>query len=226
MQDKLLSISESNEEMLTYFNKLYSEHEKQLKESKDRLFEINIKLDELTRTESIYSLNNDMRKNVFSPITIKTPENEREAEIQAEVKELSKQREEYEYTISEESIYLKGIDKRIQKLTKARSAIDELLLLSEEGRIKIIDLDSSFEDDYEDILPSKTTKKRTSKKTKNSSDNIMRSDVDITNINDVLDNGSSNESLTRFESLDDGIKHLKESATTKSRAKRSTKKIK
>ena len=45
-----------------------------------------------------------MRKNVFSPITIKTPENEREAEIQAEVKELSKQREEYEYTISEESI--------------------------------------------------------------------------------------------------------------------------
>ena len=177
MQDKLLSISESNEEMLTYFNKLYSEHEKQLKESKDRLFEINIKLDELTRTESIYSLNNDMRKNVFSPITIKTPENEREAEIQAEVKELSKQREEYEYTISEESIYLKGIDKRIQKLTKARSAIDELLLLSEEGRIKIIDLDSSFEDDYEDILPSKTTKKRTSKKIKNSSDNIMRSDV-------------------------------------------------
>lgn len=226
MQDKLLSISESNEEMLTYFNKLYSEHEKQLKESKDRLFEINIKLDELTRTESIYSLNTDMRKNVFSPITIKTPENEREAEIQAEVKELSKQREEYEYTISEESIYLKGIDKRIQKLTKARSAIDELLLLSEEGRIKIIDLDSSFEDDYEDILPSKTTKKRTSKKLKNSSDNIMRSDVDITNINDVLDNGSSNESLTRFESLDDGIKHLKESATTKSRAKRSTKKIK
>lgn len=226
MQDKLLSISESNEEMLTYFNKLYSEHEKQLKESKDRLFEINIKLDELTRTESIYSLNNDMRKNVFSPITIKTPENEREAEIQAEVKELSKQREEYEYTISEESIYLKGIDKRIQKLTKARYAIDELLLLSEEGRIKIIDLDSSFEDDYEDILPSKTTKKRTSKKIKNSSDNIMRSDVDITNINDVLDNGSSNESLTRFESLDDGIKHLKESATTKSRAKRSTKKIK
>ena len=183
-------------------------------------------MDELTRTESIYSLNNDMRKNVFSPITIKTPENEREAEIQAEVKELSKQREEYEYTISEESIYLKGIDKRIQKLTKARSAIDELLLLSEEGRIKIIDLDSSFEDDYEDILPSKTTKKRTSKKIKNSSDNIMRSDVDITNINDVLDNGSSNESLTRFESLDDGIKNLKESTTTKSRAKRSTKKIK
>ena len=223
MQDKLLSISESNEEMLTYFNKLYSEHEKHLQESKDKLFEINIKLDELTRTESIYSLNNDMRKNVFSPISIKTPENEREAEIQKEVKELTKLREEFEYSVNEETIYLKSIDKRIQKLTKARSAIDELLLLYEEGKLNILDHNKENDDlnifDSFDLIE----EKKPTKKKKSSTKNIMRSDVDIMNISDMIDDNDSNEGFTRLESLDDGIKNLKTTKTT-TRARRSTKK--
>jgi hypothetical protein len=225
MQDKLLSISESNEEMLTYFNKLYSEHEKNLQEGKDKLFEINIKLDELTRTESIYSLNTDLRKNIFSPISIKSPENDRETEIQEEVKELSKIREEYEYSVNEETIYLKSIDKRIHKLTKARNAIDELIALFEEGRIKILEEseinseDSNNSDDLSDL----SFVKNETKKKSNSSINIMRSDVDIMSLSDILDNDkNSKKDFTRFETLDDGIKHLKESTSSKGRTKRKT----
>ena len=50
------NIREANEEMLRYFNALYSEHLAELQSAKSRLFEINVKLDELVKTKNIYSL--------------------------------------------------------------------------------------------------------------------------------------------------------------------------
>ena len=52
------NIKEANEEMLRYFNALYSEHHDELQSAKSRLFEINVKLDELVKTKNIYSLFN------------------------------------------------------------------------------------------------------------------------------------------------------------------------
>ena len=52
------------EEMMTYFSKLNNEHETKLQEYKAKLFEINIKLDELVKTQNVYSLNVDYRKNI------------------------------------------------------------------------------------------------------------------------------------------------------------------
>ena len=65
MKDDLKYIADSNEEMLTYFNKIYSDHLSNLQDYKSKLFEINVKLDELNKTRSVYSLNTDYRKNIF-----------------------------------------------------------------------------------------------------------------------------------------------------------------
>ena len=84
MEDYFSGINETLEEMTSYFSKLYSEHDATLKEYKAKLFEVNVKLDELTRTQNVYSLNTDYRKNVFSPIEMIPEESKREADIKNE----------------------------------------------------------------------------------------------------------------------------------------------
>ena len=122
------NILETMEEMLSYFSKLYSEHDSMLQEYKAKLFEVNIKLDELTRTQNVYSLNTDYRKNVFSPIEFVPEESARESELREEILDLTNKRSQYEYDINEETIYLKSIDKRIQKLNKSKVSLNEMLL--------------------------------------------------------------------------------------------------
>ena len=138
MEDYFSGINETLEEMTSYFSKLYSEHDATLKEYKAKLFEVNVKLDELTRTQNVYSLNTDYRKNVFSPIEMIPEESKREADIKNEIRTLKSQRDEYEYSINEETIYLKSIDKRIQKLNSSKISIGKLVLDFDrkESRIK------------------------------------------------------------------------------------------
>ena len=110
MRKNYTNISDTIDEMLTYFSRLYSEHDTKLQESKEKLFEVNVRLDELSRTRNVYSLNTDYRKSVFSPIPIQVEETEKEKELLAEIKKLSSERDDYEYSINEETIYLKSID--------------------------------------------------------------------------------------------------------------------
>ncbi len=123
MQKDFLNIAESNEEMLTYFNRLYSEHESNLQEYKAKLFEINIKLDELSKTRNIYSLNTDYRRSIFSPISSEQSENEKEKELKEEIRTLTEAQHDYEDKIDEETIIIKSIDKKVKKLTAAKDAI-------------------------------------------------------------------------------------------------------
>ena len=115
------------EEMMTYFSKLNNEHETTLQEYKAKLFEINIKLDELIKTQNVYSLNVDYRKNIFSPIVFEPEETEKEAEIRNEINSLQAQQSKYEYGISEESIYIKSIDKRIRNLNEAKNSLATIM---------------------------------------------------------------------------------------------------
>ena len=89
MRNDLKYIADSNEEMLTYFNKIYSDHLSNLQDYKSKLFELNVKLDELIRTRSVYSLNTDYRKNIFSPIAMESSESEKEREIADEINQLT-----------------------------------------------------------------------------------------------------------------------------------------
>ena len=115
------------EEMMTYFSKLNNEHETKLQEYKAKLFETNIKLDELVKTQNVYSLNVDYRKNVFSPIVFEPEETEKEAEIRNEINSLQALQNKYEYGISEESIYIKSIVKRLKNLNEAKNSLSSIM---------------------------------------------------------------------------------------------------
>lgn len=127
MRNHYNNIIETLDEMLTYFGKLYSEHDADISNYKSKLFEINVKIDELSRTQNVYALNTDYRKNIFSPIASVLPENEKELEIKEEIKKLTEQREQYEYSVNEETIYLKSFSKRIKKLKESKASVNSLI---------------------------------------------------------------------------------------------------
>ena len=128
MKNKYGVITETIDEMVTYFSRLYSEHDTNLQHYKAKLFEINVRLDELSRTRNVYALNTDYRKSVFSPISMEPEENEKEREIKKEMDSLQTERDSYEYKINEESIYLKGIDKRLKNLSASKTELTSLVM--------------------------------------------------------------------------------------------------
>ena len=126
MTSEFKYVIESNEENLTYFNKLFIEHESKLREYKESLAKINFRLDELNRTKNIYSLNIDSRKSVFSPIREKHDENNKESRILEEIESLTAEQDEYEELIDDETSYLKTIARKIKKLVLAKTVIQEI----------------------------------------------------------------------------------------------------
>ncbi len=174
------SINEANNEMITYFNALYSEHLSELQASKSRLFEINVKLDELVKTKSIYSLNSDYRKNLFSPINIEANENEKESEIRREIESLTNERFLLEDKIDQENMNIKAIETRLNKLNKAKSSIDTI---SEELGIGE-DSDEPDNDEIEENI--NTISDQTSLKT-HGKNILMMNTFDKTYVSTVLD---------------------------------------
>ncbi|SEP55023.1 hypothetical protein SAMN02910369_00077 [Lachnospiraceae bacterium NE2001] len=128
MKNKYDVITETIDEMVTYFSRLYSEHDTNLQGYKAKLFELNVRLDELSRTQNVYALNTDYRKSVFSPISLQPEENEREREIRKEIEKLQADRDKFEYKVNEETIYLKGIDKRLKNLNSSKTELSTLMM--------------------------------------------------------------------------------------------------
>ncbi len=120
------NIKEANEEMLRYFNALYSEHHDELQSAKSRLFEINVKLDELVKTKNIYSLNADYRRNLFSPLNTEGNENEKELEIRHEIENLTEERNILEDKIENENRNIKSIETRLSKLNLSKASLQNL----------------------------------------------------------------------------------------------------
>ena len=154
-------VVDAHEETLTYFNKLFSQHEAKLQEYKAKLFEQNIKLDELNRTKNVYSQGNDFRKNVFSPIPEKKSENDKESKIIEEIQSLTESQDFYEQRIEEETAYLRNIAKRINRLIKAKKVIQKITAgdikmeyVSRDGArvTDIIDTESDSDDDDEEFI--------------------------------------------------------------------------
>jgi Signal transduction histidine kinase len=174
------NIVDANDEMITYFNALYSEHLSELQSSKSRLFEINVKLDELIKTKSIYSLNSDYRKNLFSPINVEANENEKEAEIRREIKTLTDERNLLEDKIDQENQNIKAIETRLNKLGKAKQSVADIkktLGLTDES-----DIPSS-----EEPVIKKASEKNKDSQKKHGKNILMMSTFDKTYISTVLD---------------------------------------
>ncbi|MBO4863487.1 MAG: hypothetical protein J5517_03935 [Eubacterium sp.] len=154
-------VVDAHDETLTYFNKLFSQHEAKLQEYKAKLFEQNIKLDELTRTKNVYSQGNDFRKNIFSPIPEKKNENDKETQLIEEIQTLTESQDYYERRIEEETAYLRNLAKRINRLIKAKKVIQKIVA----GNIKmeyvnkdgsratdIVEVDLDQDDDDEEFI--------------------------------------------------------------------------
>ena len=137
MKDEFRYVYDSNEETLTYFNKMFNEHEISLREYKEKLFEINVRLEELNRTKSVFSYNIDTRKNVFSPITEKIDENSKEAKLYEEIDKLTEEEDKYEQLIENETAFLRTIAKRIKNLVLARKVIKKIY----RGEYKLEDIE-------------------------------------------------------------------------------------
>jgi len=122
MDQNIKLISESLEEMLTYFNTIYQDELDILRGYKTKLMEINVKLEELTNTQRVYSVGTDYKRNIFSPIAYESDESEREKNIEDEIADLKKKRDDLENKIDNESIILKAYETRIAKLKQASAA--------------------------------------------------------------------------------------------------------
>lgn len=66
--DNLNSIQKTNEEMLDYFNSIRIAHLEMIQKLKTELFELNVKIEELEKTQKLYSFKSDNRRSLFSPI--------------------------------------------------------------------------------------------------------------------------------------------------------------
>ena len=135
MDENIRTIMETNDDMLKYFNRLYTEKDAILKDINEKLFEIDVRLDELSRTENLYGSSSDYKRNIFSPINIVTDEDEREAEIRAQVKSYNDSKEELLEKAEEVTGVLRMLERRIKKLHYARDAINNLVKKDEEERI-------------------------------------------------------------------------------------------
>ncbi len=192
MKKEYSTVSNVIEEMTTYFSKLNNEHQEKLQNYKAKLFEINIKLDELVKTQNVYSLNVDYRRNIFSPINFEPEESEKEAEIRNQISSLQAQRDKYEYAISEESIYIKSIDKRIKNLNDSKNALSSIMKELDKQRELVHQKDVIIEADklkeQKRQLELKTNDLKDEEKVKKHLENIlMISNYDDTYLSTMLD---------------------------------------
>ena len=159
MNENYNELTQTLDEMLTYFNKLYAEHDNIIQEYKAKLFEINVRLDEINKTRGVYTFNTDYRKNIFSPLSSDTPENDKEKALKEEIKKLHSERLDYEEKITLENASLKKFEKKIKKLSSSKLICREMIDTLERQE-KILKLKETYipkpvEQETEIMLPKK-----------------------------------------------------------------------
>ncbi len=125
--DKNISIlNKANSDVLNYFTNRHKECADSIEHHKTALFELNIKLDELNKTKSIYSLSTSSKKDLFKPIPKDKDADEKESRIENEIKSLLEEQRILSTKIMEETSNLKFISRKIKLLKAAELSIKEL----------------------------------------------------------------------------------------------------
>lgn len=117
------TIQNSNKEMLEYFNKLFLDNLEKIQELKTRIFEIDIKIEELEKTRNIYAFKSSSRKSVFTPTISDDVENEKSRIIDNQISDLKSVRESLSFNISDLEYTLKTIKSKLKLLNDAENAI-------------------------------------------------------------------------------------------------------
>lgn len=116
----------ANRNSLTYFNRLKEEHTEALQKLKSSLFEVHVRMEEISKTKNIYALNTNYRKNIFSPLHVENDETKKENEAKAEYDALKEKRDLLERKIDGEQIQIKSLITRCNQLLEAEKQIQLL----------------------------------------------------------------------------------------------------
>ncbi len=151
MNQDIQIIEKANRDSLTYFNRLFADHSSTLQKLKSHLFEIRVRMDELSKTQNLYALNTDYRKNVFSPLQYQDEESQNEKKLKEEVDQLCSEIDDYEQQIDEEEIILKALSTRCESLKCAKEKIKKLAEYEQPERDETDNesSDISSDDDFE-----------------------------------------------------------------------------
>lgn len=124
--DNIAVIRKADSDLLSYFTNRFSECSDSIDASKTELFELNIRLDELSKTRSIYSLSASSSKDPFTPNPVASDADVKESQIDAEMKELIAKKKSVQAKIAEDEAYLRFLGKKLRILKSADISIKEL----------------------------------------------------------------------------------------------------
>ena len=125
-REQLESIIQTTEEIRRYFTRVERSASSEIQNIKQEIFEIDIRLDEQVRTKNLYNLNNNSRKNVFSPIRTNDPGGDKEDELEENIRKLNERKEDLEQQLAEAENRLSETEDRLMKLQNAHDSANQL----------------------------------------------------------------------------------------------------
>lgn len=126
----LTTIKETNLDMLDYFSEVYIKQLETVQALKSELFELDVKLEELSKTKDLYFYNSDSRRNIFSPlIPSDTVGQERGRQLEKQLYDLQEARLSLTDRIHSCEQSLLDIQNRIQRLHDTNTCINSSLAL-------------------------------------------------------------------------------------------------
>lgn len=125
--DSLNTLRSTNRDILDYFRTAYASQSQQVQALKSELIELDVKIEELQKTKSIYSFQSDNSRNIFSPLPVASEQRNKGETIQAQIDELQEVRVTLTQKISDSDHELALIRNHMNAL---EYAIDRLASLS------------------------------------------------------------------------------------------------
>ncbi len=118
-KEQLSSIIKANTEMKEYFGKIAEAADAELQNIRQELFEIDIRLEEQGKTRSLYAMNTNSRKNVFSPIRPDAQNLERESLVEEKIRQLTEKKKELSDRRSTQEKILSDAESKLKLLRTA-----------------------------------------------------------------------------------------------------------
>ncbi len=120
------TICMANKEMLNYFNKAFLNDLEAIQALKTQSFEIDIKIDELEKTKSIYAFKSTSKKSVFTPVINDDADNQRGKIIEDQIHDLKEVKESLSGKIKSMEAAIYSTKNRLSILNDAEKALEEL----------------------------------------------------------------------------------------------------
>lgn len=126
IEEQLDIIEKSNNSVLKYFNDIFLHQLEDIQELKTSIFEINVKLDELSKTRDLYTFKSNSKRNAFSPTQADESLGERNKIIDKNIRELLEQKETYSLKLRNLDTTLTSMKKQLQLINSSKDAINSL----------------------------------------------------------------------------------------------------